>query len=504
MIASNATLLTTGQVERVHEASLEILAEAGVLVRNDAARERFARHGCPVDSETGIVRLPPGVVEHFRAMVPPTITFHGRDPDRDRTIPGDAPMIATTSSAPNMVDPVSGVVRRARSDDIARIAHLVDRLPGYDVFSISALPDDAPDGQFSLSRFYPALKNTVKPVRTSVSDRREADQIIQLGELIAGSAGAYWERPFITHGFCSIVSPLVMDVDSTEMMMFYAERGIPSYGAIAPISGVSAPMSLLGTVATANAEWLATAVLTQMSRAGTPSIHIFLPVAADMRDGAYAPGGIETPIMDMALSQMARFYNVPSGGYVGQTTAKTSDTQAGFEKSMAPMAAVLGGTDFLVMGGLLEALMTCDLGQVVIDGEIALMVKRFRRGLEFGEDNLALGAVKEVGPGGMFIDHPHTLERMRTEAFLPDVAERASREEWQERGASTAHTRALRRAREILTADNGAAFAPEVDARIRTAFDDLVAGDSVLPEGWEPIVTSIAPHRQRQRRRRKG
>jgi len=77
-------------------------------------------------------------------------------------------VIATASSAPDIVDPVSGITRRSTSDDIARIAHLVNELPGFDVFSISTLADDAPKDQFTLSRFYPALKNCLKPVRTSV------------------------------------------------------------------------------------------------------------------------------------------------------------------------------------------------------------------------------------------------------------------------------------------------------------------------------------------------
>ncbi len=58
------------------------------------------------------------------------------------------------------------------------------------MFSISALADDAPADRFSLSRFYPALKNCLKPVRTSVIDVREAEQVLKLGELIAGSKEA--------------------------------------------------------------------------------------------------------------------------------------------------------------------------------------------------------------------------------------------------------------------------------------------------------------------------
>jgi len=103
-MTASATLLNPGQVERVHEASLEILEDVGVLVHNQEARARFAKHGCRVDAETQVVTFPRAVVEEFRAAIPPTFTFHGRDPRYDRTIPDDGPLFVTGSSAPNVID----------------------------------------------------------------------------------------------------------------------------------------------------------------------------------------------------------------------------------------------------------------------------------------------------------------------------------------------------------------------------------------------------------------
>ncbi len=313
-MTTSATLLTPGQVERVHEASLEILEDVGVLVHNQEARARFAKHGCRVDAETQVVTFPRAVVKEFRAAIPPTFTFHGRDPRYDRTIPDDGPLFVTGSSAPNVMDPHTGKERRSRSDDIARIAHLVNELPGYDVFGISTTADDAPPGQFSISRFYPALKNCLKPVRGSAPTLEETENILRLCALIAGSEDAFWERPFVTFQYCAVVSPLTMDVESTEKLMRFSERGIPSYGTIAPNAGVTAPFTLLGTLAQCNAEFLAMSVLAQMSRPGTPFVYSTLPTVGDMRAGAFAPGAIETGILLMGCAQMARYYDVPSGG----------------------------------------------------------------------------------------------------------------------------------------------------------------------------------------------
>src|SRR4030042_496081 len=132
-----AEFLTADEVRQVHEASLVILEETGLLVRNEKARLIFARAGCRVDGDTRVVQIPRAVVEEYRQAFPPSFTFRGRDPRFDRTIPQDGPLMVTASSAPDIVDLDSGAVRRATAADIAQIAHLIGELPGFDLFSIS-------------------------------------------------------------------------------------------------------------------------------------------------------------------------------------------------------------------------------------------------------------------------------------------------------------------------------------------------------------------------------
>lgn len=497
--------LENDDIKYVHESSLEILEEVGLLVRNEKARNRFAEHGCRVDHETEMVRMPSAVVEKYRAMVPPTFTFRGRDPALDVTFPRKQPVIAPCGSAPDIVDPVTGITRRATSHDVANIAHIVNELPGFDIYSISVLADDAPPGHFSLSRFYPALKNCMKPVRTSVLDVGEARQILKLGELIAGSKETFWERPFINFGYCAVVSPLTMDFDSTENLMFFAETGVSAYSTIAPMGGMSTPLSLPGMLTIMNAEWLAACVLAQMSKAGTEKIYNFLPVFADMRDGAYAPGAIEVGMMISALCQMARFYNVPSGGYLGLTNSKVPDAQAGFEKGMSPLLGAMSGVDFIVMGGSQDALMSFDFGQLVIDNEIAQMIKTVRGGFGFSKESVSLDEIKATGPAGMFADNPSTLERMHTATFMPELADRKLREQWEDEGASTIQQRAMNKALEILSVSNLAALDVETDARIHEEFAGLVAGESISPEGWVPFefgIEKITRNKRVNRRRR--
>jgi trimethylamine--corrinoid protein Co-methyltransferase len=355
------------------------------------------------------------------------------------------------------------------------------------MFSVSVLADDAPANQFTLARLYPAMKYCAKPIRITSKDLPDAKDILQLAYLVAGSEEAYREHPFITHHYCPVVSPLTMDHLSTEAVMFFAEQGLPVYPTIVPNAGLTSPMSLAGTLAQGNAEFLAAALLMQMVREGTQLIYATLPTVADMRTGAYASGGIECGILHMAHAQMAHFYNVPSGGYIGLTNSKINDAQSGYETGLSTMAGLLAGMDMMNMGGLVEALKTFDFAKAVIDDEIAQMLKRMKRGLEFSEENLAVDVIKKIGPGGSFIVEPHTIKRMKTAGLLTKLSDRNTRSQWTKKGALDIHARAMGRVREILAKPSSTLFAPEVEERIRAHFTDLISAEMEVPEGLQPV-----------------
>ncbi len=472
---SYATLLTQEQVQRIHDASLEILEEVGLKVRYAPAREIFKQHGCSVEDER--VKLPHEVVEKYRKMIPPSFTFHARDPKFDKTIPRDSPVIVTASSAPDIIDPVTGHERRAESGDIAQIAHLINELPGYDMFSISTLADDAPKDQFTISRLYPALKYCLKPIRVTTTDHKDTVAVMKMAYMVAGGEEAYREHPFLTHHYCPTVSPLSMDNLSTENVMYFAKEGLPVYPTIVPNAGLTSPMSMAGTLAQGNAEFLATAVLTQMVKEGTPTIYATLATVADMRSGAYTSGAIECGMLHMAFAQMSRFYNVPCGGYIGLTNAKVNDAQAGYETGMSAMGGVVGGMDMFNIGGLIDALKTFDFAKAVIDDEVAQMMKRVKRGISFSEEDLALDLIKQVGPGGSFIVAKHTIARMKTEAVMTKMADRDARSIWEKKGSMDIQAHAMKKVRDIMSTNTASLISDELDAKLRAEFPDMVSGD---------------------------
>ena len=246
-------------------------------------------------------------------------------------------------------------------------------------------------------------------------------------------------------------------------------------------------MSMAGTLVQGNAEYLATVALTQMVREGTPTIYATLATVADMRSGAYTSGAIECGMLHMAFAQLARFYNVPCGGYIGLTNSKLNDAQAGYETGMSAMGGTVGGMDMFNIGGLIDALKTFDFAKAVIDDEVAQMMKRVKRGISFSNEDLAVDLIKEIGPGGSFIIAKHTINRMKTEAVMTKLADRDARTIWEKKGATDIQARAMKKVREIMTKNPASLISAEIDEKLRATFPGLVAGE-LLP--IEEHVTS--------------
>ena len=201
-----------------------------------------------------------------------------------------------------------------------------------------------------------------------------------------------------------------------------------------------------------------------------------------MRTGAYAAGAVETGMLVMGYSQMAKYYNVPCSGFPGQTNSKVVDAQAGFERALSCTAAVLAGADILEFAGIVNGLMDFDYGMLMVDNEISLMLKRLTRGYEYSEKEmqLAVDAIREVGPGGNLIASMHTAERMRTVPYLPELSDRSPRSDWEKEGALDIRERALNKAREILSREHPGYISPEIEGKIREEIDCLATGDPIF------------------------
>jgi len=109
----------------------------------------------------------------------------------------------------------------------------------------------------------------------------------------------------------------------------------------------------------------------------------------------------------------------------------------------------LAGANLIYGAGMLESGVTMDYGQLVLDNEIARMIKHVISGVPVDDETLAVDDIRAVGSHGDFLSLEATFTHMR-EQSQPQLLDRRVREEWQADGASDVRERSLARARRIL------------------------------------------------------
>ena len=86
---------------------------------------------------------------------------------------------------------------------------------------------------------------------------------------------------------------------------------------------------------------------------------------------------------------------------------------------------------------MLEAGMTFSFGQLVIDDEIAAMVKRIVNGVSLDDELMGVELIKKVGIGNNFLTQRHTLNNIATEQVQATIIDRRMRGAWEKRGSKS-------------------------------------------------------------------
>jgi trimethylamine--corrinoid protein Co-methyltransferase len=133
--------------------------------------------------------------------------------------------------------------------------------------------------------------------------------------------------------------------------------------------------------------------------------------------------------------------------------------------------AALAGTNLIYGLGMIESGVTFDYAQLVMDDEIARMVKQVVGGIRVNDETLAVDDIAAVGAFGDFLSLDATMKHMR-ESSQPELIDRRVREDWEARGSSDLYQRSLQKARHILETHRPEPLPDDVLARIRRIVDD--------------------------------
>ena len=431
------------EVKQIHEATLRVLSDVGVVLDDDEGRTLLLDHGAALEKDR--VRLPAELVESCLKRCPARVLIRGRN---GQAILGDGALhVHNLGGARDVLDCPGGTLRPATSQDVATSARLLDALENVTSVTPLYTPRDVPSEMMALTMFEQTARNTLKPLSgpgvTSVRDVRLLHEMIQviLGDPPAVTLSA---SPVSPLNFCGEVVPVILEI---------ARSRIPLGPLPCPNVGATAPMSLAGALVLQNAEVLACIALAQLISPGLPIVYCGRLSVLNMRSGAPIWGNPEVGILSAATVQLGHIYGLPVNVYGLAGSGFSPDMQSGYERAINALAPALAGADELsgvgeMAGGIYSANF-----QMVIDDEIFGMVRRVRRGFEVNPDSLAVDVIAHAMQGGRnFLAEQHSRKYLRQGEIWQSrlgVPE-SSWEQWYYSGAKTILERAQAEAERLL------------------------------------------------------
>src|SRR5262245_52086870 len=491
--------------EKVHDASMRMLRDNGVVFEEPRALDYFRRAGQRVDDDSQRVWLDPAFVIETAAKAPSRFVMHARDPEWNVTLGDDSVVFAPVSGPPFIADRERGRRDGTLPDqnDLVRLAETIDVLH-------HGTPEVACKDLNVETRHLDILHEQIRLSRKGMigdawSALRSNDHIDMMAILFAGldAAGrasgpataegtgragaggsgpataapgsvprdAIAARPVIL-GIINSNSPLRYDTPMAEGLIAYAEAG--QVNVITPfiMAGATSPVTLAAAVAQQNAEALAAVVLAQLVRPGSPVLYGSFLTGLEMRTGAPAFGRPEAALGILSSAQMARRYRLPirAGGVL--TNSKLPDHQAGMEKMNMLWPILLGGAHYVLhAAGWLDGGLTASYESMVLDAEMLEMTVRFFAGLPVDDERLALDVIGHVGAGGHFLGEEHTRRHFRAEFYYPTLADTEAYDAWVKKGSQDAHERATARWKKLLEGYRE----PKLDPAVAEALAEFVA-----------------------------
>ena len=443
-------VLSRSEIERIHEATIEILEDVGIRFPSERALAVLEQSGCDVDRDTQIVRMPRAIVMQAVARAPREYVLAGRDPAADMLIDGRHCYLSNDGSGVSVFDHKTGEKRPSTKSDVAASACFIDALPQLSFcWGPVVTSQDVPPASKALHDAEAVFNNTSKHFQTVTTvGERPARYVVEMAAAVAGGLDALRARPILSFMQCT-VDPLGHDGPNLEANLVAAEHGLPSGFMPMPLAAGTGPATLAGTLVVHNAEALSGVVLLQCAYPGTPCFFAGAPSVIDLRTGGYTGGSPEDYLLAAAATQLARFYGLPMAMGTMATGSKEPDWQAAVDDSLSTFASVMSGADMMNGAGLLDGSKILSYPHMVMETEIYSIVQKVAGGIEVTDETLALDVIRKVGANGTYLAEKHTRAHLG-EFWRPNVWDRTPYDAWLRSGKKGALHRATAIADDIL------------------------------------------------------
>lgn len=273
--------------------------------------------------------------------------------------------------------------------------------------------------------------------------------MIEMAAAVSGGEHAFKERPFFSV-MCAPSSPLMINSECSEVIVKAASEGICVNVITMATAGGTSPATMAGTLVVNNAEILASIVLSQLVRKGSPCIYGACSTMMDLRTGAPVCGAPEGGLIQAGAAALSQFYNLPS--YLGPafwTGSKITDLQSAYEGVLLALTVSLAQGSICWGAGIINNLMAIDYAKLIMDAEVAGNIRKILSGIPVDDESLSLEAIHQVGPGGHFMAHEHTFSHMR-ELSEKGLYDWSHRNEWLSKGSKNLTDRAYKKVQWIL------------------------------------------------------
>ena len=121
--------------------------------------------------------------------------------------------------------------------------------------------------------------------------------------------------------------------------------------------------------------------------------------------------------------------------------------------------------------GWLEGGLVSSYEKYVMDADQLGTLHKMAAGIAHDETGQAMGAIREVGPGGHYLGCAHTQANFQSAFWRSEVLDYKPYETWAEEGERTTETLAAARVKKLLDGFQ----APALDPGINEALNDYVA-----------------------------
>ncbi|RUS60491.1 trimethylamine methyltransferase [Pseudorhodobacter sp. E13] len=456
-----------------------ILAEVGIEFRDDAvALNHWKAAGAEVDGL--LVKFPPGMLREILKSAPAQFTQHARNPANSVEIGGKSVVFAPAYGSPFVMDLDRGR-RFGTIEDFQNFIKLAQSSPNFHHSGGTICePTDIAVNKRHLDMVLAHLTLSDRPFMGSVTSEERAEDSIEMARITFGRD--FVDQNCVILGNVNVNSPLVWDGTMTNSLRAYARANQCAVVVPFILGGAMGPVTSAGAIAQSLAETMAGCALTQLERKGAPVVFGNFLSSMSLRSGSPTFGTPEPAIGSMVIGQLARRLNLPLRCAGNFTTSKLPDAQAMTEGTMSMLSAIHCGANFILhSAGFLDGLLSMSYEKFMLDADLCGALHSYLDGIKVDDNQLALDAFKEVGPGNHFFGCAHTMGNYETAFWDSDLADNEPFEKWEAAGSTDAATRA-----NTLWKKRLAEFeAPALDAGIRQGLEEFVAAKkSAIKDMW--------------------